>query len=170
LNWRTEWEINSDYFSLERRYETEKSFENIGEILAEGHKSGPKDYEWNDFDIARDGIYYYRLRQYDHDGSFKYSKVIAVVVDRSEKEGAALYPNPADDRFTVEILAEHEGTVEIHIFDLQGRLVTAPWADQLPGKGYYRINRNISDLEEGVYHVSVSIGDKRTIKKLVILR
>ena len=65
---------------------------------------------------------YYRLKQVDFDGTFAYSKVIAINAPGSTDIFA--FPNPAKDKITVQY-GHSKGAGNIQLFDALGRRVNA---------------------------------------------
>ncbi len=94
LNWRTETEKDNDQFEVQRTSDGE-SFEVVAQLKGAGTSTSPVAY------MARDhnpmpGKQYYRLKQTDFDGTFTYSKLLAVTVPESLTW--KVYPNPSDGR------------------------------------------------------------------------
>ena len=76
LEWRTASESNNDYFNLEKSKDG-ITFNSIGEIDGAGNSTIIHNYSFND-DNPYSGINYYRLKQTDFDGTFNYSRIIAL--------------------------------------------------------------------------------------------
>lgn len=93
LNWATATEINSEYFNIERSTDL-REFVPIGKVTSAGDSRERLEYSFLD-DSPLPGVNYYRLKQVDKDGSFEYSKVIAVST-QSEAAQFVVYPNPSD--------------------------------------------------------------------------
>lgn len=70
LNWRTESEINNDYFLIERSIDG-SNWEEISTVDGNGTTQETQFYSEYDYDLRVSGVYYYRLTQYDYDGKFK---------------------------------------------------------------------------------------------------
>lgn len=84
LSWVTASETKAHYFDVQRSDKANKGFKAIGRVQASGTTTETNDYEFTDKDV--DPItYYYRLKQVDFDGSYEYSKVIALEQDNDEK-------------------------------------------------------------------------------------
>lgn len=76
------------------------------------------------------------------------------------------YPNPATDRISMGLISPQAGTVEILFFDATGKL-SAEFLESVP-KGYSRINKDISFLNNGLYVVRVMIGEEEFTTKVVV--
>lgn len=77
VTWNTLSERNNAYFQLERRVETLESWETIAIINGAGNSSGLLSYVYADKQI-KDILNYYRLKQVDFNGEFRYSQIISV--------------------------------------------------------------------------------------------
>jgi len=169
LEWATEREEHSGSFIIERKYENEAKFEQIAEVAAVGNSVSKQTYNLNDYDIPEDGVYYYRLNQLDQDGISRFSKVIAIVVDRAKTTDLSLYPNPARDRFEIDMSMAQAAFVQIDMFDAQGKLVRKNIMNSELQKGRYTHVVELNGMSEGVYTVRIKIGEKMINKKLVIM-
>jgi hypothetical protein len=170
LEWATEREFNSEMFTIERRFENEESFTKIAEVKAAGVSLDPNQYELKDFNIEKDGVYYYKLQQINKDGKSTYSEIVAIVVDRSENADIRLYPNPARDRFEIELGLIEQNHVRVDILDAQGKLARVALVDSELATGFYKQVVEIENLAEGVYTVQIQIGEEIINKKLVVLK
>ena len=73
LTWRTETEINNDYFAIERSTDG-VNFTELGQVEGAGSTTIPQSYEFID-NAPEFGDNAYRLRIVDTDGTFKYSEI-----------------------------------------------------------------------------------------------
>jgi hypothetical protein len=76
LHWQTMSETNSDYFAILRSFDG-VTFEEVETMSASGTTTEMHNYSYND-KVDYSGIVYYKLRQYDFDGKYTDSKIIAV--------------------------------------------------------------------------------------------
>jgi hypothetical protein len=115
LSWTAETETNfSDY---EVQYSTNgSSFQTIGTVAA----SKSRNYSYEHANPAQ-GKIYYRLKMVDLDGSFEYSKVIALNLNCNRAE-VVVYPNPVTDKVNINITNAQSETIA-HLFDNTGKLV-----------------------------------------------
>jgi hypothetical protein len=122
LKWETGSEINSDYFEV--LHSTNGfDFKKIGRLNAAGNSTRCKKYELIHYN-AEQGVNYYKLKQYDFGGRYEeYEKIMVLfdyVVDNYE---FLVYPNPNNDNGVVYLKSDYTGEVNIHIFDMKGRVV-----------------------------------------------
>lgn len=76
LQWSTAYELNNDRFVVEKSDEG-KSFYEIGVVLGSGTDGDINNYSFQDNDPT-EGVQYYRLKQYDYNGSFEYSPIQSI--------------------------------------------------------------------------------------------
>jgi photosystem II stability/assembly factor-like uncharacterized protein len=158
LNWSTATEINSDLYSIERSSDGQQ-FETIGKVKAAGNSSAVLQYTFEDSEISN-GIVYYRIKEIDLNGVFKYSLVEHI--ERTDKDfHASNFPNPFDEFTTLHFDLEYEGLVEIVVFNMQGIKVAEVFNGSLKkGTHNMELDANTYNLAEGKYICKIIGGDK----------
>lgn len=141
LNWATASEVNAAYFGIEKSLNG-KDFKAIEQVKAVGNSTKRNDYALNDVLLETDKIVYYRLKQVDVNGDFKYSKTITIYNTSSRNNTVKVYPNPAKNTIAVDILT---GIKSVNIYNLQGILVKQSRVNEV----------NISDCAAGIYLLEV---------------
>jgi glucose/arabinose dehydrogenase len=144
LNWATSSESNSDKFEIEKS-EDSKLWNTIGEVKASGNSSEKKDYKFEDA-AQKAGMNYYRLKQFDLDGKFKYSKIECLFIELGESN-IKLYPNPAQN--IVEIKGINIEKEVVEIFNNLGQNVTKKVT-------FKSQSINVSSLPKGKYFMKTS--------------
>jgi hypothetical protein len=154
LEWSTTAETNNDYFEIQRSDDAQ-AFETIGVREGMGDTKTLVEYEYTDEKPFND-IVYYRLKQVDFDGTFAFSRIIAVI-RKEEQHADYIFPNPTGS--TVEVAAEGSDVAEVTIFDNGGRIV-------LIEKSPSQID--VSELKKGDYIVQAKTQSGRIIRKKMI--
>jgi Secretion system C-terminal sorting domain len=159
LKWETSSELNNEKFIIETSVEGEV-FNRIGEIAGAGTSTEAHHYQFTHH-TPSEGVNYYRLKQVDFDGTFEYSKVIAVNAPGSQDIFA--FPNPAKDKINLQY--DHsKGSSNIQLFDAQGRTVNA----NIKGyAGNYEVKLP-DGLAKGMYWLKVERSGK--IKMLPVMK
>src|SRR5690606_32111812 len=119
LKWQTSSQQNNDDFDVETSKDG-TNFYNIGKVDGAGNSTASRSYSFTDH-VPTTGLNYYRLKQVDIDGRFKYSKVVTVNFEKGGK-GIALYPNPVRNELTIDI-AKPTGSMIVSIYSVDGKLV-----------------------------------------------
>ncbi len=119
ITWQTATETNNDYFTIERS-ENGTIFEPNGIVDGAGNSNALLTY----FDIDHSplsGTSYYRLKQTDFNGTYSYSKIVAVKPLSLSDGGFMIYPNPTDADFQLAVSGDGDEEIEIVISDLAGK-------------------------------------------------
>jgi len=167
LSWATAAEINTEYFQIERRHESDDEFVSIGRQLTKGSDSK---YNMNDYDVAKDGLYYYRLRSIDTDGSEQLSEVISVEINRNREDGVSIYPNPAVSDVNIELSLSSPKQVKIDIYDTQGKLMRGNAFSGRLDAGVMNTVIDVKDIPAGVYNLQIQLGDELFTRRLILLK
>ena len=155
LNWSTENELNTKYFTVEKRYE-QVTFIPLSNVIASGNMQSLKNYSYNDKGFLK-AVNYYRLKSVDADGRYSYSKIIAVAAPNDN--AIILYPNPVRDKLILKLHDAYSQTI-IRIADLAGRVKRQMTFNQ----GVTDIYINTADLPAGTYSLIIhSANLQRTI-------
>ena len=116
LNWQTASQTNNDYFTVERSADG-INWEAVTEVDGEGTLLNMMNYSAVDFN-PYPGTSYYQLRQTDFNGSFSFSDIQSVFIEK-KKEQVLIYPNPFINQITIQCsLKEREN---IQLFSLIGQ-------------------------------------------------
>jgi hypothetical protein len=165
LNWSTATEINNKQFDIEASYDG-VLFKKIGTVPGNINSASSLNYTFDDLDFFNPGKNYYRLKQIDLDGNYKFSSVVVVSVDEAKQSSVSIYPNPASNRIIIGIKQPSGNNLQLQMTDITGRLV---WFKTLPGNNN-SIPVNLPQLTKGIYIVSITDdkGEKLLIDKLII--
>lgn len=157
LKWKTENEINTADYSIERSLNA-VNFSGIGTRLATGavNSSGVNDYSFVDADASQQpsAVVYYRLKMNDIDGKSKYSNVVALALkDITGK--VTVSPNPVNSIARVTISALTNGQLQYQLSDISGRLVQQGSLTVRKGVPEL-INIDMGNMPSGVYNLKVT--------------
>ncbi len=113
-----EWKALTD--SKHSHFEVQRSNDGLN-FTALGTVAGQAPFTFTD-QAPQAGYNYYRIKQYDIDGNFTYSKTITIVVDKAQVS-MLLYPSPAHDEVTLRFTASRPEKLMVELSDLSGRIV-----------------------------------------------
>lgn len=152
LNWITAAEVENDFFTVERSRDG-VNFEELGYVDGAGSTSNNSYYHFVD-ENPYNGINYYRLKQTDFDGDFSYSGIKAVKLEMEVEASMLVYPNPATDRFFVNLNGEADGS-DMFITDLNGKVIRTIPVDPMDEKGSAIVEVQRDNLAPGIYMITV---------------
>jgi len=168
LSWRTATETNNQGFSIERMT-TGGTFEEVGYVAGFGTTTEPKAYSFIDSKLEA-GIYSYRLKQIDFDGSFEYSNEINVEVELPlEYALEQNYPNPFNPTTKISYSIPEDGFVKLAVYNLLGEEV-ANVVNAFQKADRYEVTFNAGGLSSGVYVYKIEAPNYTASKKLVLMK
>jgi len=164
LQWQTTSEFSNSHFDVEKSLNG-IDFEFAGTVNGVGTSLEASNYSFRDYD--QEGVTaYYRLKQVDFDGLYKYSNVIAIgTEDKDDFFVLSAFPNPTDDEFNIELLLSNSEELELTISNVHGNTIKS-FKDNYKG-GTNVIELNVSELSKGLYFVQIM--NTRT-NQLVLLK
>jgi hypothetical protein len=151
LFWRTASELNNKGFEI---YGTTSEF---------------KEYRFVDNNILT-GKNYYRLKQIDFDGRFKYSDVVEI--NFSNNFSFVLnqnYPNPFNPETKISWNQESESHISLKIYDVLGNEIAVLLNNKLEA-GSHEINFSAKNLPSGIYLYTIESGENKLTKKMLLLK
>ncbi len=178
LEWRTLSELNNYGFFVERKLQGEPVFVELPNVFISGHGTTniPHDYAHTDV-TASAGLWQYRLRQVDLDGTAHYTDAIAVSVTTGV-DGSSLpiayrlyqnYPNPFNPTTTIRYDLPSAGFVSLKVFDIRGSEVRT-LVNEFQDVGFKSIRFDAASLASGIYIFRLQAGSFVQTKKLTLLR
>lgn len=163
LYWKTLSELNNDYFTIERSRNA-FDFEEVTTVQGAGTTTLASEYFAFDPNVEP-GVTYYRLKQTDYDGQYKYSEIRAVNVLKDGFDVLTFFPNPTSGMTEVIFNCYEPGTSEVTVMDYRGVVVTTEVVETV--KGGNRMELDLQDKAQGVYFVSVVTRNMKYTGKVV---
>jgi hypothetical protein len=171
--WQTATELNNSGFSIERK-STGSDYMEIGFVPGFGTTTEPKSYSFNDQNL-RSGVYTYRLKQVDFDGSFTYSNEVEVeVIAPAEFSLDQNYPNPFNPSTKITFSLATDSRVSLKVFDVIGQEVASLINQELTA-GVHNIDFNAAGINSGVYFYRIEASGVNgakfvDVKKMILLK
>ncbi|MDP2302392.1 MAG: choice-of-anchor V domain-containing protein [Ignavibacteria bacterium] len=169
LNWSTASEENNSGFQIERKNSNE-DWNNVGFITGKGTTTETSKYSFSDNGLSN-GIYNYRLKQIDFDGSSKYYN-LSSEVDISLPIAFELsqnYPNPFNPSTVINWQITNDGFVTLKVYDITGKEVTQLVNKEMKA-GRHSVEFNAVNLSSGTYLYELSSGAQKVTKKLLLMK
>ncbi|WP_207435179.1 T9SS type A sorting domain-containing protein [Sabulibacter ruber] len=161
LDWITAAEIDNDRFVVERSQDG-KTFEAIGEVKGAGNSNVLLKYSFID-KAPKHGINYYRLTQYDYDGTSETSKMVylSVRVVPAVKANLTAYPNPTSEDLTIKTTAASANEQIIYILNSVGSVVKTVVLPKHETSAQF----SVRELASGLYLVKTGKATTRFYKQ-----
>ena len=169
ITWETATEIMNYGFDLERSVNS-NGWNKIAFIPGNGNSNSPKYYNYTDTDLKSAGVFKYRLKQIDTDGSYDYSNEISVNVNKPDKFLLEQnYPNPFNPNTRIFYSIPAKAFVIINIYDVLGNEV-ATLINEEKNEGRYEVLFNANGISSGIYYYRMQANEFVDVKKMIILK
>lgn len=161
LNWETAYEFNNAGFEIQRRAAFETEFSTIDWLESLGETDNqPNRYLYGDKDVLKGIVYYYRLKQIDHDGKFTFSPVRSAMLE-SDEVIFNIFPNPVTSILNINCVGGIPEKATYKISDPSGRILREDVIDDC----FNTID--MQHLPSGIYFLQIDTPAKRWIEKLI---
>jgi len=164
IKWTTSTETNNAYFTIEKSKDG-RNFTKVAMVLGAGNSLVPRKYYDCDYEPFA-GISYYRLKQTDLNGEFKYFNMVAVEV--LVNPAIEVYPNPvaSNSTLTMHLSGYEDKPVLVVLRDMNGKELLSK---TVIGKdGDQLIALDVKDIPPGSYLVVANSNNKIYSKSIII--
>lgn len=122
LFWETQSEVNNDYFMVE--YSEDASvWSEIAKVSGQGNSNTNVQYTFQDIK-RRSSVGYYRLSQFDYNGTSEVFPVISSLCESSNEISWVAFPNPNNGTFSIKWNGIEENmSAQVRIYDMTGKQV-----------------------------------------------
>ncbi len=168
LRWNTLSESGNKGFHIERSYDR-----NNFETIAFTASKGKGDYSFTD--ASNKNKAWYRLKQENLDGSFRYFSIVETEGMPVEFAVAQNYPNPFNPVTVIKFTIPSESAVKVNVFNPLGQKVDEILNANLSA-GEHEAIWNASNFTSGVYFYSVEAADNSgnllfsSMKKMILVK
>lgn len=164
INWITESEQHLSHFEIEKSRDG-LNWEIIRTINGVGTQHSLSTYEVID---PVHGAKYYRIQQVNLDGVREVMGIREVACSTEEEDHLIVYPNPAQETFTIEIHSTSKVPAAfVKITDVTGKIVDSRSVELV--KGVNQVYFNQHQLKKGMYLINVSAeGLELPVSRIVI--
>jgi hypothetical protein len=182
LTWRTVSETVNYGFFIQRSLSPMDGFIDPANNFVPGHGTTlvPHSYSWVDAQMTP-GIYYYRLKQMDLDGSFTYTEPLKVVVvggptgveNRQAPIRFALeqnYPNPFNPSTRIRFSVDVATYTTVTVYNVQGIEVASLFSGIAAPGLQYEVTFDAKSLANGVYFCRLTSGSHSALSKMILLK
>lgn len=171
LTWITATELNNQGFVVQRKRSND-DWKKIAFIQGHGTTTDRNTYEYNDVNLEANSTYQYRLKQVDFDGSFTYSAILEVMLNKPVTFSLEQnYPNPFNPTTTIIFSIPQKDIVSIDLYDILGNKVSNLLNQELEaGKHALEFNSFNNLLSSGVYFYILRAGSLVETKKMILMK
>ena len=163
LTWQTAQESGNAGFEVEIKNE-QGAFNKIGFVTGMGTTNSPQSYRFVAPNL-KPGIYYFRLRQMDEDGSSNYSDVRSVTM--GGKPDISVYPNPVNNLLFFEIRQVKEPAITLSVRNAAGQALYTI-NHKTDGAALIKIPFDVALLPVGVYFYRLSANNFEEMGRFVV--
>jgi len=158
LTWSTASENNNDHFSIERSVDA-TNWIVAGTVKGAGNSNTQQHYSLTDM-YPSSSVCYYRLKQTDLDGKFKYSRVISIDNCIESPIQLAVYPNPGSGSFHLSFNGDIGDVESLSVYNTLGQRVYY--------SSKYQSTIDLSGKEAGTYFLYFQSTSKIIVRKIMI--
>ncbi|MDZ4822324.1 MAG: T9SS type A sorting domain-containing protein [Flavobacteriales bacterium] len=162
IKWVTTSELNNELFIVERSANGIDDWMEVSRLPGAGTSESTIYYTSYDHDPIH-GLNFYRLKQIDYDGQYKYSEI--EVVEFMSKDDILIYPNPSHGD-VVNVGGNTDAVVSLTMFSIHGKVVMS----KPRGDGDFRqIDLQHLNLPAGMYTLEFALASgEKIFKKLTV--
>ena len=119
IKWTTVTETNNSYFTIEKS-DDGKNFNKLINVQGAGNSTSQKDYYESDYQ-PYNGTSYYRLKQTDFNGNYKYFPIVVVFFNL--EKNIKFYPNPiqTNQNLNAQVTGYKNEEILVVLRDVQGK-------------------------------------------------
>ncbi len=168
LKWTTASETNNQGFEIQRKFTDD--YAAIGFVNGSGTTTQSQSYNFAVNEIGN-GVYSYRLKQVDYNGTFSYSNAIEVDITAPlQFELSQNYPNPFNPVTMINYQTAAPVNVNLTVFNMLGEEVTVLINNQFIEAGQHSVRFDGSNLASGTYIYRLTAGDFVQTKKMMLTK
>jgi hypothetical protein len=158
LNWITASEQDNSHFEIERSMDN-RNFKKIADVKGVGTTQTRQYYSFVD-ENAASNLSYYRLKQVDYSGDFKYSNIVAIT--KSGKAAAfKAYPSVTHSNLTLEY-KNIGNDAQVSVINILGRAIMTQKLTDTEGVQ----TMDVSRLPNGFYFVRLTAGSTQLVQRI----
>ncbi len=160
LTWSSATEINNKGFEVQRSSDGQV-FTDLKFVPGKGNSAIINTYAYTDIKVSG-GFNYYRLKQVDFDGSFKYSSIIRLDYEHFDW---TIFGNPVSSNSWIQLQVAETSNIVFQIFTINGKLIKTINKGTV-SQGTYSIPLNLGDVPSGAYIVKLIFNNKTLSKQI----
>jgi len=174
LDWRTESELNNYGFEVQRSefdIQGGLNWKKIVFIEGHGNSNSPNEYSFLDDGISY-GVYLYRLKQIDNDGTYEYCNEIEIDAGKIPNDFVLEqnYPNPFNPSTTIRFALNESVPASLKIYDALGDEMAELFNEQTIAGKIYDVEFNAKNLSSGIYFYKLETPARTIHRKMLLIK
>lgn len=93
------------------------------------------------------------------------SQLVTLSTESFEFENLAIYPNPNNGNFNIQFISNSSNEINVGVHDMRGREI---FTNKYSNNGLFNENLQLSNVQSGIYLVTIQDGSSKVTKKIVI--
>lgn len=167
LNWLTSQEINNDYFEVYRS-KNAINWDLIGKVNANAVGNGGATYSLKDAHPAFGVNNYYKLKQVDKNGAYKFSNVVRANLKNGDKQlDAFVYPSIVSSLLSYVVENPKAGRLQVFLSDVSGKRLSQSVEYFTAGTTQKTID--VSKFAQGIYLLTIA-DETQSFKKSITFK
>jgi len=158
LKWSTASEKNNDFFTLEHSLDA-IHWSDLGKVIGAGNSIVKTNYSFTDEEVYN-VISYYRLKQTDFEGQYKYTPILFFNSCAEIGQDIFIYPNPGNGKIKLYYNGDYKAIRDVFIYNSFGETIYHSET--------YQLGIDLFDKPEGVYFVHFNLNGSVIVKKMLI--
>ncbi|MGZ3904611.1 MAG: hypothetical protein ACXVC6_13000 [Bacteroidia bacterium] len=163
IKWTTSTEINSDYFEIQYSFDGIE-FSPYARIKGGGNTDQAKNYKCPFTLYLNKENLYFRIKQVDFNGGYKYSNIISVIEDGWHQIKS--FYNSSSNTLESEVYSQSQQSLNISLYDVSGNKINEK--EILLNKGSNKISAD-GPQTDGVYILVYTLADGIPYHKKIVI-
>ena len=170
LNWVTSTETNNMGFEVEKRATNSNSgWQKLGFINGNGTTTEKSSYSFIDENPV-EGKSYYRLKQFDFDGSYKIYDAVEVNFETVKEYSLEQnYPNPFNPTTEINYNLAKSGNITLKVYNILGSEV-ATLVNGFVEAGKHTVKFDATDFTSGIYFYTIKADNFTATRKMILMK
>ena len=124
------------------------SFTSIKQLQTQSNNT----YQYNDYALTPNTIYYYRIKAISKNGEYNYSNILNTNISNAIQH-VKLYPNPVANNAQIDCVINETTATSIQIVNMNGSIVWSKKNDLIKGRNL--LNIPVENLAKGSYYLII---------------
>ena len=165
LNWKTASEIDNDHFDIERSFD-ESTWQTIGKVKGAGNSNMVVSYNFDDQIENTKPVIFYRLKQFDNNGTYTVSNTIAVTFKETLPNIISIENPIKDNTCKINLTSSNQSEITVTISNMFGAVVQTSLLNV--NQGINNLSLDVNNLNSGLYIIEVKNGETiLAVKKII---